>query len=509
MSKDKVIEIILKPHQKEHAQRCRNILENFDCYWDLSPFGSGKTYIVGHIAQTYDLGLFVVCPKSMVPIWEKFCKTHGIRVVLITTYQTLRSVKNCQPTHGFLKRDDSKPSPKFIPTEEFMNELQRGMLLVGDEIAAIKNKNCQHKAFRTLAKCLYDSNTTSRYVFLSGAPFDKKEHAVNLLYFMGCMKMKKLYVTDQNKGIPELKGARDLLEYCMMINPKVTQEIVDNLKEFFIEDNKVYWNCSVKEIIDLCYKLLAKALKPHIISSMPMPKLPVKLDIKNGYYKMDNPQMMIDAINMLRRATGFISGEDLDISRVNFGAVTKALVKMETSLVPVFERLVRNKLKELPKCKVIVGVNYVKDVLLVLADRLKDLNPILLYGKTTKRGEVVEEFQNNPSRRLLLAVIPVGGVGLSFQDLKGDEPRITFSTPGYRVLELHQFTGRTYREGSKSDAYMRFVYGNVTNKTGNMLKPVSILDALSRKDEVLRDFLDEHVKSGVKFPGEHEDEIEN
>src|SRR5690606_34435148 len=129
-----------------------------------------------------------------------------------------------------------------------------------------------------------------------------------------------------------------------------------------------------------------------------------------------------------------------------------------------------------PNCKVVIFVSYTETIT-KLALSLQDYSPLLLFGdiKEKDRPRLVNTFQNDPNHRLLIGNLKVGGDSIDLHDTHGGQPRRMYIVPNYSIIDLHQGTGRIYRDGSRSDAYIRFVYGKVAHKE------TSILDALSRK----------------------------
>jgi hypothetical protein len=75
--------------------------------------GAGKTLItlklIQHFAKTKpDLQPFVLCPKLLIPMWEKELAQLDIRPLFITTYNRLagRNQQGCK--HPFLTRNEDE-----------------------------------------------------------------------------------------------------------------------------------------------------------------------------------------------------------------------------------------------------------------------------------------------------------------------------------------------------------------------------------------------------------------
>jgi hypothetical protein len=134
-----------------------------------------------------------------------------------------------------------------------------------------------------------------------------------------------------------------------------------------------------------------------------------------------------------------------------------------------------------------------------------DYKPLVLTGSVNKdrRQDLINKFQEpNTKHRVIIAIIKVASTGIDLDDKYGDYPRYAFSSPNYNILDLHQLTRRFVRLDSQSPATFRFFYGSVAKKE------MSILNALSRKTDVMKDTLEGQVSENIKFPGEYDDEFE-
>jgi len=186
--------------------------------------------------------------------------------------------------------------------------------------------------------------------------------------------------------------------------------------------------------------------------------------------------------------------------------------RRETELkkASTFARLAKEDLTKNPNCKVIIGVHYL-DTLKILEESLKEFSPIILQGSVkgkdpvtgeNKRSILVREFQTNPKKRLIIAIVKVISVSISLHDTVGNAPRIMYLSPSYELLQMYQTTGRIVRDGdsTKSDATIRFVY-----LQGGELE-TAIFNALARKSVILKDTL---IRSqDISLPGDYDTYVE-
>ena len=483
----------LRDRQVPHTGRCIQALATSHCFVDTSKMGCGKTPVWVYVALYYGLPILVVTIVNAEIAWRRETQKYGANLLAVITFQSLRSTRGKQPKHGLLTRIDSKTDDgtdivRFEPTEKLRTMIQNGVLVVFDECQKIKNKSDQWRACEAIASCVVNSGR-SRLALLSGAPYDKEKHVINLLRLMAYIRHHRLFTHHQQSGELELLGAQELINSCSRINQAVTEETV-----------RLY-PLNPRNVEGLCYQLWLKVLKPNIVSAMPAPQIAATQTCHNGYYNLpeEEAEALSLAIADLSQATRFSETEGIRGREVNWGALTKALQKTELSKVPLLTRLAQQDLAADPLCKVLIFVNF-SDPLGKLTTALDRYRPLVLDGKTTlkNRRRVCELYQTDDNYRLLIANMEVGGTSIDLHDLVGGRTRrVYFSTSSYKMLEYYQATGRTHRDGALSDTNIFFVYGKIARKE------TSIINALSRKGKVMRELLDEEVKANIKFPDEY------
>lgn len=492
----------LLDHQVDHVARLMNIFENETSAMDFSCMGLGKTYTSLECMIRRGLkNLFVICPLAMESKWKEVAKAHGITNIVVTSFAALRSVSGCQPKHGFLKRVsvDSKEvklldgTPKkveeFELTEKFKDLVERkGVMMVVDEVHNLKNSSEQYRACKTLTDAINDSmSRVSRCIFLSGTPIDKEEQTMKMLRLLGIYTRKET----------SLMG---MSEFVARLSTKDKTKVISIVRETPARINA--------ELVRLCHILFKDVVCGHWISTMPNPK--EVIDCKNGYYRLEenDARFLEFYIGQLHSNSGFatltgaVNGEGMvTVEGGKLGAIAKSLEGIEQSKVPLFNRLVRQTLALDPRCKVVVGMNFVQRTLFSLADKLKDLSPCLITGETTRtqRDAILKKFQEpNTKCRLILANIRCLSTGVDLDDKVGGYPRFVFASPNYTIVDLHQFSRRFIRTNTVGVPQFRFVYGACARKEQ------SIINALARKTTVLQDILVEQTSAGIKFPGEYE-----
>jgi hypothetical protein len=495
--KKKVEKIKLYDAQRAHVEKAKTILEQFIACFDMSVMGAGKTYTTSVIGMEFEYEHMVVfCPSAVEKKWRKMATDYNVPLTVVTSYESLRSKKGSQPTHGLLKRDDSDKKPVFTVTKKFKRMVEEGVLLVCDESQKIKNKSsAMYDAVRALTTHVILSGGASRIMLLSGTPFDKEEQVISMMRLLGFIRSDILKIYNKETNELRLIGAQELIDFCMDIDEGLTSEMVDS------------YRFTDKNVPEFCYKLFQDVIKPNIAIEMPLPEMRETIDCMDGYYNLpqEDSVALKSAITNLRSAAQFnVKTGKTNYDGKSFGAITKSLIAAEGAKLNTIARLAFFDLEENPNCKVVIGVNYVRSIE-ELSRVLAFADPLVLHGRIhkDKRFATIQKFQEaNSKHRLLITNIRVSASGIDLDDKDGDYPRKVYVVPNYSIQDLQQFTGRFIRADSQSSASIRFVYGRC-----GVLES-SILNALARKNKVMSETLNGQVEAGIRFPGGYDREEE-
>lgn len=495
------MEFNLLSHQIPHFERVVDIISRGRGYIDTSTMGCGKTYVTCKIASILNLKMLVICPKTVKPVWKGVAEKAGVKVIDLITYQSASSRLDKQPTHGFLRKYKKTIKRKrvncFEITDKYKKLLETGILLVIDEVQFTRNNTAQYRAIQTLVRAIscstnskntsYARNTsyaknTSYYAILSATPFDKSPQAINLMKTLGIIRQEELFVRKQPTGWIEL------LNYCNTKDMALTQAILKRVKEKV--GTTYHQECA--------YVLYSEIVRKQFCSAMPL-KIDATCDAKNGYYKIekDKQEAMKEAISQLRKAVNFIiTANPVQVNRFAiYGELQRALVKIETCKTGIFIRLAKSHLRFTPNCKVVICINFLKNMETIQRS-LRRYRPLLLHGslKEDEREEIIEEFQNQ-GKRVLICITKVGGVGISLHDTVGDSPRVMLLSPTFNLVDTHQATGRVFRVGTKSNTIVRMVYADIEGTSEKAIQNV-----LVRKSKVLRNILEEYTRNNIVLP---------
>jgi len=493
--------VVPRPTQKKALEDFLEIYKKNYAALNFSQTGVGKTFMTAYLAQELKLKLMVVGPASTAFIWQDVIDTYALPSAGVFSYRALSSITGHQPKHGYLRREDlvdkkGEAGTIFSATEEFKALAREGVLLALDESQNLKNATAQRDACVALSQALMFEGSPSRVVLLSATPVDSEENAVSYMRLIGFISEPRLFEARGKKFLPT--GLAQAIQLCVKMDPQKTYEIV------------MRHGISSKTAAAIVFELFTEVVEAGIMRAAEPPvTLTVKKDVGNGFYRLASrrdEKELNEAIKRLSSIVGYKqvneAGGQAKISAGTFGLITNELVAIERLMTPVLARLARTDLEEIPRCKVILVVNYSQvesNSVDLLREMLADYRPLVLRGdvRPRDREEVVRAFQEDPRRRLLIMTARTGGVGLNLHDRVGNAPRRMYISPSYNLMDIEQATGRIYRDGSKSDAFIRIVY----SKTETEL--VNIIQALARKTRVLRRALEGTSADQMTYPGEY------
>jgi hypothetical protein len=297
----------------------------------------------------------------------------------------------------------------------------------------------------------------------------------------------------------------------MKLNPEKTEEVIEEFDHITTNNAKAF-----------VYRLFVEVIKGAVGVGM-MHEIDVKEDAKNGFYHIDDVKERKELRECITDLQGSLCGgpEQGSDSKINMGALTSALVRMEKAKIPLMKRLIKRDLKANPNTKLIIVVENTDNItdlcrfVNAIGAKEKDQGreqffalpldgAVSTKGDPTQRDLVINAF-NAPNNECRALVIQVSlAVGISLHDKHGGFPRRMYLIPRYNFSALVQSTGRVKREGTMSDVYIRFVYAYGTD-TDQLPRETSILTSIVNKMTVQSE-----ITNGVTagYPGSYIDVVE-
>jgi superfamily II DNA or RNA helicase len=395
-------------YQKKHVLQLIHHLESKNIIVDSSDTGCGKTYTTIQICKKLNLVPFVICPKSVISNWIDVCNYFDCRLFGISNYELCKNSKYY---------DKNKiVENKYITKENksFTFSFPSNVIIIFDEAHKCKNNNTINTKMLQGAK-----ESCNKIILLTATLSDRIENLKffglilgmysNIRSYNGFMKNKRY---EFRRSIKMNKIGREFEELY------VFRELLFNgyssrmsIKELEIPPNQIMTNSySLKECkkIDELYKEINTAVS----------NLHIKEERKNS-----------------------------------FAVIIRARQKIELLKIPIFIELIEEGLEN--GLHVVVFVNFL-ETQNILANHLK-CTCLLKGGQTIQeRDNNIKDFQSNKSK-IIISIIQVGSLGISLNDTKGDNPRMSIISPTWSGQDFVQILGRIYRAGTKSHVIQKIV----------------------------------------------------
>jgi len=514
----------LFPPQRPYFRELRHRLQLYRRGVNISPMGSGKTYVTAALAKALKLDLLVFGPHSTQQTWQEATQHFGLPLRFHTYSEFQRKEKPYftprtaiamdmgrvpmeidipereiidltepeikvarQPKKGVVPRCSEQQDLEVILTPAWERLNQNPLLLVLDESHFAKNTSVRSKLLIILIRSLLEmGHPRSSLLLLSATPFDKEVNTVRIARLLGILKAPQLAVMNPQTGELQPRGLQELMDYANEINPGP------------LSADAIIPRGRTISSLERAYAWIIHKIKPKLFLGMSPRSLPFISNTKNLFCPLEGEDLkrVKEGVEQLRKAMQAFylrlqqgGGNDL-------GSISGGLRLIELGKIPLFIQNATAILNHNPRAKVIIMLNYT-DSLKAIAENLARFTPIVIHGPTKKetRPDLVAQFQrSDTTHRLLIANLSVIAQGLDLDDKEGHFPRYMVISPSYHIISLHQATGRILRGHTKSQPTVRFVY---VSQVSSELK---LLNSLAKKSKNIQSGLDYQVT----FPGDHE-----
>lgn len=351
----------------------------------------------------------VVCPLSLIGNWKKEFEKWAPELA-VTKVRGVRDLRKL-----FWK----SPFNIYITTYETLREdIDNNLiapsyfsLVVLDEIQKIKNPETK------ISKALYKLKPDYRWG-LSGTPLENKlEDVISVFGFL-------------NPG----------LRFLSPIDPF---QVKETIKPYFLR----------RRICDVEHELPKKIIQEHWL-----------------YLNTDQQIAYDDAYEEAR--VDIQSREKIDRIHI-FSWINKLKLicnEEENSGDSCKKDFLIDQLESIPQDdKVIVFSQFPEKTLKRLLDTLQSYEPAMLSGKdsSNKREEIIKQFMENESPRILLASLKAGGVGINLQRAN----RVFHFDHWWNPAVTKQAEGRAHRKGQKKTVFVYdlFTKGTIEEKIYQIL----------------------------------------
>jgi hypothetical protein len=392
---------------------------------DASATGTGKTVVAAHLAKHWGKPVAVLCPKAVIPSWERELAEVGVDPLFILNYEKIRGGRTPHMTKV---------------GKSIMNwKIPKNTLVLLDEVHKCKGPYTQNaqlyisltlQGFTTHAMSATAAENPTE---MRGLGFALGLHTLNKSKgskrsFYGWMKQNGCFLDEWGKwGFCRARSG---------VNPKLTQ-MHDTL--FRSQDARAC-RLNTSDFPD--------SFRENMVFYEPVQFTKAK-QIEKAFKELDiTPDILTDYIE-----NGTVENSD-NIVLVN---ILRARQLSESLKAPDIAEMAEDLLLE--GKSVVVFVNFTQTVD-ALVERLKCLK---IDGRqnSAERQEAIDRFQRDEDN-VLVVNIAAGGTGVSLHDVRGERQRVSIISPTYVAKDHLQCLGRIHRNGAKSDAIQKVLYADKT-----------------------------------------------
>ena len=399
----------LFPKQKEAADFFVKVLEEGRNTFDASSVGTGKTVVACHIAKQLGVPVAVVCPKAVIPSWEREMEETGITPLFVLNYEKLRTgktpymsksgkkiIKWKLPENTIVLMDEIQKAkgPYTINAQMLISLIQQGYRVHGMSATAAEDPTEMRPLGYMLG--LHSLNKTE----------DGKLNWYSWMKRNGCNKdhWGQWRVVSRER----MSRIRDFI-FGVSGHKLTVEDFPDSFRNNRVFQQPIQFSSGDK--IAKAYEELG--ITPTIIKE-------------------------------------FVEEGTVTESEHTFVNILRSRQLAESFKVPDLAEMAQDLINE--GNSVVLFVNFRETV-----DALtKKLNCGRIDGgqSAKDRQKVIDDFQSDKTN-VVVANIAAGGTGLSLHDINGNRPRVSLICPTFNAKEYVQTLGRIFRNGAKSDSLQK------------------------------------------------------
>jgi hypothetical protein len=400
--------------QEQHVGQLVRALNKHRAALDSSDTGTGKTLCAVETAKRLGASIFVVCPKIVVPSWERTAKEQGSKLLGILNYEKLRTGKT-RFGHWSGKQFEWK-----IPND---------CLIIWDEVHRCQGLWSQN------AKMLISAKPWRNLLLSASAAEDPTEMRASG-FLLGLHTLSNFFNWAKAHGCE--------------VNPWGALEFKH--REQWALD-KINYELYPEHGDRMTRSMLAEHFQETRIITDPL-DFGDKGAIKKLYDEMDQELSALEQR---------IKGDSKNKAAQKLVAQLRARQAVELAKVPATVEIIEDELHAGNSVAVFVNFDATIEA---IGQRLKAPYEVIKGGqKADERQLVVDRFSSD-ANHVVLCNIAAGGLGVSLHDQRGVRPRTAIISPTFNAKDLLQTLGRVDRAGSKSQSVQRILFaaGTVEEK---------------------------------------------
>lgn len=426
-------------YQQEHTLKIMNSLINNNVALDSSDTGTGKTYSA--LCACYELGLkpLIICPKAVIPSWERALKHFNMKALVVVNYELLKTGKMIHKRpkkngNGYIRENIDCPYLEVIKNEKKENKyspkylmkwkLPEKSIVIFDEAHRCKNKNTINTQMLLEAK-----NQNLKILMLSATISENPLKMYTVGYALGFYeKPYYFYRWAENYGC-----------YKTVVNRYT------GVMAWVFDNNDIH----IKNLHNIIFPKFGSRMK--IIN---IPEFP-ETQIEAQTYNMNSNSSKIEKIyKEMKKELKELDKMEEKIDLIPLSVRQKARQRIELLKVPTLVELTQDYIES--GNSVVIFVNFTQ-TLKSLCEKLQTNCSIYGGNNGNLNEENRKNFQND-KERIIICNVKAAREGIDLHDVNGKYPRVSLLSPCDSAQNLKQCLGRVHRIGGKSKSIQRIIY---------------------------------------------------
>lgn len=439
---------LLEP-QRQHVISIINSLYVNGVAADMSETGTGKTYCAAWVAKYFNSPVVVICPKVVIPTWNKVLGEFGLKSLVTTNYEKIIR-GNTEWLHY--------TSGGKYKTDNIVINFPKDTLVILDE-----SHKCKAYNSKTSDLLIALKNQGYKVLLLSAT---QATNPLEMKSFGYATTLHNLY--DYKQFISSCGAYTNRFGGVQidMADPKTVEAMGEIHHRLF----KVY---------NIAHRMTRKMFKSIFPDNHVMAET---FDMGANTEKINR------VYEIMARELAALEESSENYSQHHFAIMTKARRQTELLKVPAMVDIIEDWFDE--GMNPVVFLNYTDSVDALIGQLSKNkklANQIarIVGGQTAKaRQSDIELFQSD-KRRIMVANIAAGNAGVSLHDLNGNHPRGALISPNFSAIQLLQALGRIHRAEAKTTCLQKIFFAADTVEHHACIKvkaKLQNLDALNDGD---------------------------
>ena len=434
---------LLEP-QIPHANNILNSLYLNGVAADLSETGCGKTYVAAWVAKTMKVPVTVICPKGVIPAWQRVLESVGIRTNTVNKGKAEKCDVPCP--HHIVNYEQLVRGTRCNHLVEYdRNKYTSGNIWRTDDGINVKIAKNALIILDEAHKCKSENSITSSLMI----KFKKAGYKILLMSATAATLPTEMRAFGFAVNLHTGTGYRDWLNEKVDISQSQFGPVVDMNSFKTQEGMKKIHNelFNLQNVASRLTRMQMKAMFPDnrvFAECVDMGSNTTK--IKQVYELMESEIARLDK-------------DASEYSSHVFAQMVRARRMAEVLKVPTMIEMVNEWYRE--NISPVVFVNFTETIE-ALKTRLEllygDEVGVIMGGQSTKkRQSIIDAFQED-RKRIMLVNMAAGNEGIGLHDLNGKYSRGAILNPSFSAIHLSQALGRIHRAEGKTPCIQKIMF---------------------------------------------------